>query len=158
MTETIYKTSRWRTAMWTLLSVVGIGAAYLLFLYGVTSRSAPWGIIGMITGCVCVVSFGMQTISPTRLLLTDKGFDLHHWTGHEVIAWRDIGPLSVFSRGSTAMIVYTYLPDRLPAKLSPLHRINHWSGRFDGSLPSNLPISNAALSAEMNIRRERVTG
>ena len=76
----------------------------------------------------------------------------------EVIAWRDIGPLSVFSRGSTAMIVYTYLPDRLPAKLSPLHRINHWSGRFDGSLPSNLPISNAALSAEMNIRRERVTG
>ena len=109
----------------------------------------------MITGCVCLVSFGMQTISPTRLALTDDGFELRHWTAREQVAWRDVGPLSVWIVGSTAMVVYTYLPGRLPTRLSLLHRINHWSGHFDGSLPSNLPITNAALRDEMNARQER---
>ena len=153
--DTVYQVSRVRLALQTAGSIAGIGGSYLLFQYGVTVRSVPWGLLGMIAFTIYTVAHGMQVLIPTRLTLADEGFVLRHWTALEHVAWRDIGPLSVWSVGRTAMIVYTYLEGRLPAKLSLLHRINHWSGRFDGSLPSNLPIGNRALCAEMNACREQ---
>jgi hypothetical protein len=156
MADTVYRVSRWRLALQTVGFIGGVGLSYWLFQYGVMSKSVPWGLLGMIAFAIFAFTHGMQVIVPTRLTLTDQGFVLRHWTALERVAWRDIGPLSVWRVRSTAMIVYTYLPGRLPARLSLLCRINHWSGRFDGSLPGNLPIGDNALCAEMNAWRDRV--
>ena len=158
MADKIYVMLRWRTAFIALLCVAWFALGYWLFRYGLFVKSVPMGFLTMVVaGCYLAV-YGMLTLLPTRLTLTDEGFDLRHWTGRDRVAWRDIAPLEVSGAGSSSMVTYSYLPGRLPGKLSLLHRINHRMGSFDGSLPSNLPVRSETLCAEMNTCRERAAG
>jgi hypothetical protein len=156
MADQVYTMLRWRAALITLVCLVWFAGGYWLFSHATMVRSVPMGFLNVIVSSFFVLIYGMLALVPTRLTLTDEDFELRHWTARERIAWRDVEPLTLWGSGSTEMVVYSYLPGKLPAKLGLLHRINHRVGNFDGSLPGNLPIRNETLCAEMNARRAQV--
>jgi hypothetical protein len=156
--DTVYRIGRRRAAIYVVLCVGWFFFSWGLFEFGVSSRSVPLGLLGMILSTAFIFASTMVLVFPTQLTLTGEGFDLRHWTAHEHAAWRDLDPLRVEGSGVSGMVVYSYTSGLLPPGASLLHRLNHAVGGIDGSLPGGLPIKAPELCAEMNTRRDHAVG
>jgi hypothetical protein len=153
--DMIYVISRRRAAIYLALSLAWFGFAWALMTFGYFSKSVAMGFLNVVIVPFLIVANVMVLIKPTRLTLTDEGFDLRHWTAHEHIAWRDIDALEVRGEGISGMVVYSFTSGQLPRGMSLVHHINHAFGAIDGSLPGGLPVKPPDLCAEMNARRDR---
>jgi hypothetical protein len=153
--DTVYLISRKRAAIYIVLCLAWFAAAWALMTYADFSKSVAMGFLNLVLVPFLIFANVMVLIKPTRLTLTDEGFDLRHWTAHEHVAWRAIDPLEVRGDGVSGMVVYSFTSGELPPGMSLVHHINHFFGAIDGSLPGGLPIKAPALCAEMNARRER---
>ena len=150
--------------LYTLIYVcLGLGmdvlGAFLLFV-----GARDMGILAAVTGFLCLLFFGLITVlfavqfiwpAPFGLTLDTQGFTVRMNFGRRRYRWKEVENFFLFQTFALQPVVaFKY---HAKPEIHGLQWTRGLWGRFDGTLPQNLPVRGRALLGLMENWRLRAT-